>query len=266
MNTADTITIAEITVYNNIAINNLQPRNNPGLRALLSIRNFSVALQKDYDQLLQNEKELYELNKAALLIIEQHGTVTLQQNWKKLVVDINMATTALNDALNTAKEKIEKKEVASEPVLWNEVSLQLKVLKTKFRETVITGYDILPEITHPQWKKEFEQMEKSVVQSIISNVENCRVLMQMIERYTPDVLNKITKIIVDQIPLEFTYEEAATYQKDYYKSLVNFKQEFKEEKNLWDKFLDILAGGTHQPPSERVMLERWIEGKKGELE
>lgn len=266
MNTADTISVAEITVDNNIAINNLQRKNNPGLRALLSIRNFSVALQKDYDQLLQNEKELHELNKTALLIIEQHGTITLQQNWKTLVVEIDMATTALNDALNIAKEKIEKKEVASDPVLWNEVGFQLNVVKTKSRETVITGYDILPENIHPQWENEFEQMEKSVVQSIISNVENCRVLMQMIERYTPDELNKITKIIVDQIPLEFTYEEAATYQKDYYKSLVNFKQEFKEEKNLWDKFLDILAGGTHQPPSERVMLERWIEGEKGELE
>ena len=46
----------------------------------------------------------------------------------------------------------------------------------------------------------------------------------------------------------------------------NFKKEFKEEKNLWDRFLDILAGGTHQPPSERVMLERWIEGEKGDLQ
>jgi len=65
-------------------------------------------------------------------------------------------------------------------------------------------------------------------------------------------LNKITQIIVDQIPLDFTYEEAVEYQKDYYKALVNFKKEFKEEKNLWDTFLDILAGGTHQTPSERL--------------
>ena len=49
------------------------------------------------------------------------------------------------------------------------------------------------------------------------------------------------------------------------RALVNFKKEFKEEKNLWDRFLDILAGGTHQSPSERVMLERWIEGEKGDL-
>ena len=62
MNIVDTITAEEIAVDKSEAISNLQPRNNPGLRALLSIRNFSVALQKDYDQLLQNEYELHELN------------------------------------------------------------------------------------------------------------------------------------------------------------------------------------------------------------
>jgi hypothetical protein len=96
-------------------------------------------------------------------------------------------------------------------------------------------------------------------------VESCRVLLQMIERYTPEELNSITKIIVAKIPLDFSYEEAVEYQNDYYKELVNFKNEFKEEKNLWDKFLDILAGGTHQLPSERVMMERWLDGEKEDL-
>lgn len=35
--------------------------------------------------------------------------------------------------------------------------------------------------------------------------------------------------------------------------------------NLWDTFLDILAGGVHQSPSEHVMMERWIEGEKRDL-
>jgi hypothetical protein len=70
---------------------------------------------------------------------------------------------------------------------------------------------------------------------------------------------------VDQIPLDFNYQEAVDYQTDYYKALINFKKEFKQEKNLWDKFLDILAGGTHQLTSERVMMECWLDGDKEEL-
>ncbi len=90
-------------------------------------------------------------------------------------------------------------------------------------------------------------------------------MLQIIEQYTPDELNAITQIIADHIPLDFTYNEALEYQKDYYKALENFKKEFKEEKNLWDKFLDILAGGKHQSPSERVIMERWLDGEKDNL-
>ena len=54
------------------------------------------------------------------------------------------------------------------------------------------------------------------------------------------------------------------YKKDYFKALVNFKKEFKKDKNLWDKFLDILAGGTHQLPSEGAMMERWLDGEEAE--
>ena len=130
---------------------------------------------------------------------------------------------------------------------------------------VNTGRELLPEAIHPQWENEFVKPGTILLESIVSNVESCRVLLQMIERYSTDELNVIIKLIVDQVPANFTYEEAVEYQNDYYKALLNFKKEFKEEKNLWDKFLDILAGGTHQSPSERVMLERWIEGEKGDL-
>ena len=100
---------------------------------------------------------------------------------------------------------------------------------------------------------------------MLQQVESCRVLLQFIEQYTPDELDAITQIIVDHIPLDFTYNEAIEYQKEYYKALANFRTEFIEEKNLWDKFLDILAGGSHQSPSERVMMERWLEGEKDDL-
>ena len=53
----------------------------------------------------------------------------------------------------------------------------------------------------------------------MDSIDSCRILLQMIEPYTPDELNSITQIIVDQIPLNFTCQEAVDYQTDYYKSL-----------------------------------------------
>lgn len=239
--------------------------HNPGLRALLSIKNFSATLKKDYARLLEIEKELNKVYKDGLKIIEENGSPGAGETWMINVAGVNVAITGLKNILNTGKEKIELSEKEDFPGLWTEMVLHLKALKNRSNEVGISGTTLLPGTVQPQWEKDFLRVEQPLVQQMVLHVESCRVLLQMIERYTPDELNKITKIIVDQIPLDFTYEEAATYQKEYYAALVNFKKEFKEEKNLWDKFLDILAGGTHQSPSERVMLERWIEGEKGDL-
>jgi len=239
--------------------------HNPGLRALLAIKNFNATLENDYGKLLQIENDLAELNNKGLLMIESKSSPEAIAQWKQSLDKLNNAVKAINEALSTAKEKIEQNIKDGFPELWGQLAVHLSALRSNSTDLISTGLLLQPEADYPQWEKEFSKHEIALVQSIISHVESCRVLLQMIERYTPDELNAITKIIVDQIPLDFTYEEAVEYQNDYYKALVNFKKEFKEEKNLWDKFLDILAGGTHQPPSERVMMERWLDGDKGDL-
>lgn len=248
------------------ASNNETVRRNPGLRALLAIRNFSIALEKDFAELLQIEADLEATNNEGLLLIETHGAPGSGEQWKLHLAEVTKSIEGLNQVLTTAKERISLKEKEGLSDLWNQLGLLIQQLTEAAKKLKSSGYVLLPETVYTQWDNEFLHFEQPLVDLVISHVESCRVLMQMTERYTPDELNAITKIIVDQIPPDFTYEEAVVYRRDYFKALVNFKKEFKAQKNLWDKFLDILAGGTHQPPSERVMLERWIEGEKGELE
>ena len=238
---------------------------NPGLRALLSIKNFSATLEKDYSQLIQIENDLKEVNKNGLLIIEENATPGAGEKWKLNVAEMNNAVAAMNDTLDVAKEKITKLEKDNFTALWSQLALHLNAFKDSSKKSGSAGFELLPATAHEPWQKDYLQFEQPLADLVVAHVESCRILLQMIERYTPDELDVITKIIADQVPADFTYEEAVVYQQDYFKALVNFKKEFKEEKNLWDKFLDILAGGTHQPPSERVMLERWIEGEKGDL-
>ena len=239
--------------------------HNPGLRALLSIKNFSITLMKDYEHLLEIEKELEKLNRTGLALIETSTEPGAAESWNLATEAIHKAVTRIREILNTAKENIEHKEANGSAELWQQLGLQIRQLKEEAKNAISTGYKLLPETQFIKWEHEFAHVEEPLVQSLVDHVDSCRVLLQMIEKYSPEELNKITKIIVDQIPPDFTYEETLVYQKDYYKALVNFKNEFKENKNLWDRFLDILAGGTHQSPSERVMFERWIEGEKGDL-
>lgn len=250
---------------NTTASNNSNKSNNPGLRALLSIKKFEATLEEDYTELMKIEKELDELNKNGLLIVEATTSPEATTQWKAIVQEMNTAVSGINDTLIAAKEQLAQKEKNDYQELWKQLTVHVTTFKDNAKKVENTALTLLPEGVHPQWEKEYVKFKTPLVESFVTHVESCRVLLQLIERYTPDELNKITQIIVDNIPVDFTYAEAVEYQHDYYKALVNFKKEFKEEKNLWDKFLDILAGGTHQSPSERVMMERWVDGEKGDL-
>jgi hypothetical protein len=48
---------------------------------------------------------------------------------------------------------------------------------------------------------------------------------------------------------------------------INFQEEANKKDNLWDRFLNLLAGNLpfKQTPQERVMMMRWVNGEKGEL-
>lgn len=265
MKTLEEQTILKTTDDEITILNSGSKSHNPGLRALLAIKNFTATLEKDYSELLKIESDLDELNKKGLLIIEANASPEAIAQWKESLHSVNNAVTGINDALTAAKDKIEQKAKEGFPELWGQLTIHVNELKDNSKNAANTGLDFLHEAVHPKWENEFIKIQVPMVQSMITHVESCRVLLQMIERYTPDELNSISQIIVDQIPLDFTYEEAVEYQNDYYKALINFKKEFRQKKNLWDKFLDILAGGTHQPPSERVMMERWLDGEKGDL-
>lgn len=239
--------------------------HNPGLRALLAIKNFSTTLENDYAELLQIESDLDMLNKKAFLMIESTKSPEIIASWNANLNKVITAITSINETLMTAKEMIEQKTKEGYPELWKQLAVHLLSLKDNSKSAADIGLELMPDTFHLEWEKEYTIIQIPMVQYLVTHVDSCRVLLQMIERYTTDELNTINQIIVDKIPLDFTYQEAIEYQNDYYKALVNFKKEFKEEKNLWDTFLDILAGGTHQSPSERVMMERWLDGEKGDL-
>lgn len=257
--------IKKILEEDSAALNRGTKTHNPGLRALLSIKKISATLEKEYSDLMQVERQLDESFKDGLLIIEANTLPDETARWKAVIREVNKAVSGIHDTLIMAKDKVEQKEKNGYPDLWKELAAHLTVLQENAKDAANSGFKLLPEAIHPLWEREFVKLETPLLESYIMHVDSYRVLMQMIVRYTPDELNAITRMIADHVPEDFTYEEALDYQNDYFKALVNFKNEFKKEKNLWDKFLDILAGGTHQSPSEGVMMERWLNGEEPDL-
>jgi hypothetical protein len=150
----------------------------------------------------------------------------------------------------------------TEPLAYIYFDIYENKLKKVYRFSEKLGYDILPRNAHKHWEKDVCNFEETIMPLIISHADACKLELEMIEKYTPKELDEITQVVVNLIPDDFTFEEADKYEQEYLNAVKELKKEFSKDKNLWDRFLDILAGGTHQSPSERVMMQRWVDGEK----
>jgi hypothetical protein len=245
---------------------NAEPKSyNSGLRALLTFRDRGFVLENHYARILQIETRAKEMGQSALQEVESScppGTFEQLQNALNLITGTVLSMTKL---LNAVKEKIAKNERSDSTELWNRFDKESASLRENFTNLEDLGMALLPEGALIAWQESIHKFRASLLTNIFSYAKACKIELSMIERYTSEEMNKITQIIVDKIPADFSAGEAAEYEQDYLVALKDFKKEFSQEKNLWDKFLDILAGGVHQSPDEHVMMERWIEGEKGTL-
>ena len=238
---------------------------NPKLRALMAIRNLSVVLERNYNQMNEIEQNLDFFNENATLIINERASEDIKKKWINTLKNVKDDISSIKIILNSVKDKIKNKDRSDSSELWHKYEKCIEDVKNGYRLLEEIGYEGLEEDQHIHWKKDICNIEKAILPLIISHAESCRMELEMIEKYTPREIDSMTETILAHIPSEYSFEEAEKYEKDYLKAIDEIKQEFSEKKNLWDRFLDILAGGKHQTPAERVMMKRWLEGQKGEL-
>ena len=125
------------------SVSNEIHQHNPGLKALLSMRNCHITLEKEYEQLLNIEAELAAVNKSGFLQITTLGNADMQANWIDQDDLMNVAITSLNKSLEAEKDKIGKKEVTNFTDLWNSLSADVKKLRESSKKSVSLGFEFL---------------------------------------------------------------------------------------------------------------------------
>ena len=228
---------------------------NPKLRALLSIRSLDHALNRNYQQMKVIEENLDEIYKNAIAVIEANCSKTDQVKWKTSQKEIQDSIASINDVLKLLQKKIEGVDQTDTSLLWKQFNDAENKLKKSFKNSEKLGYEILPENEHKHWEKDICNFEKTILGLIIAHAETCKKELVLIEKYKPKELDDITLLVASQIPEDFTFEDADKYEADYLKAFEEMKIDFRKKKNHWDKFLDLLSGGTNQPPSESEMMQ-----------
>ncbi len=122
----------------------------------------------------------------------------------------------------------------------------------------------IPEENHSEWNKIWESTFErfSAIQDL---AVSSSLHLKMISEYAPEEIEELTETILRNMPKNYTEKDAIQYEKEYMEAYEQLRQEVSQKKNLWDRFLDILAGGAQQSPAQMVMMKRWVDGEKGDL-
>lgn len=235
---------------------------NPQLQTLLSIRDFETSLGTYKDKVQDATQSLIRTYENGVLILEGFAPGDSKKEWTGLLNEVQVHANHVNHYLMIAKEKSEENRDFPFKELWKEFEERLKMLQNSAQKFENLGAKILPAEKKEQWENDIAVFEKDILPEIKLNAQGVRLILQFMAKYTPEQLEKISRIILQTIPEGSTFKDAKDYEAAFLKSMREFQKEFEQQDNLWDSILEILAGGVHPSPSERVMLEKWMDGEE----
>ena len=222
-------------------------------------------MDRNFDQMVEVESKIKRLNNSASGVALNTSNASSVASWKAKLLNINDSIESVKRLLAEGKRRIENKDRSDSSGMWVEFDSVMTKLEKELDDLPQMGVDMLPQIENVEWQREMRDSEGVFLPMVVAYADACRVELLLHEKYSEEELTKINEFISSKTPSEFSVEEAEEYELEYKSAVADFLHEFDHDKNLWDRFLDILAGGTHQMPSERVMLERWIVGEKRDL-
>ncbi|OPC62612.1 hypothetical protein DSC47_10360 [Elizabethkingia miricola] len=234
--------------------------NTSQFAALFYIRNANTILRKDLTDILGALKELENLNKQAKDILSLHCSTEVNQQCENTLSIIGNNLAYVEEQIFYIKENIVEKNRLNSYIFWQQNQYYIEKITIDYKHIETLGFQILPKEEKLYWRINICDIQNEFFTLIIALINVCMGELKYIEAQTPARISNTTSNIMHNIPGNYTLQQAKKYEKEYLKALLIYKTEFNKKRNLWDRLLDILAGGAHQSPKEHVMLDRWING------
>lgn len=236
---------------------------NPVISAIVSIRHLAKAIQYNWSAMESNAEDLETLMRTLNKLVISYGSEHTKEEWIAILQKYYENISSLKAILIHVKAKIKAKDSDGVTDKWNEYELYALAISSNYTQLEAIGEKCLPEVEINNWKTSWTKL-RTIHTNIKNEAAACYLQLKMIEAYTPAEIDTLTQTILKHIPINYSETEAHQYTDEYMDAFEAIKQEASQKKNLWDKFLDLLAGGIEQTPAQRVMMQRWVNGEKGD--
>jgi hypothetical protein len=233
----------------------------PQLKLLMSIHHFSEDLERYIQNVEAATRKMTEAYEKGISILKNSADNENEKNWEGLINQNRVNANQLNQILKLAQDKIRSKQKFDAALEWKEFDNREKDLKNSAHNFEHLGVKLLDEANLVRWESEVSIFDNQIEPAITKNAKAVKLIFQFMNKYSPESLERITQIVNKYVPLNPENVAPKDLETSYLKAVQEFQREFKPQ-NLWDAFLEILAGGVHPSPEERVSLMKQLEGEE----
>lgn len=237
---------------------------NPTIEAVVSIRHFAIAASNNWSSMKALGGVLRTDIEEATAKVNTYASEATRLKWADELKKYNEGRQQLQKIMSSTISKIKEKSTQKLSEEWDGYPEHVAKIEGNYATLKNLGLGSLPENEKENW----ENIWYDIIDThrrIKNEAEACSIQLRLIENHEPEEIDELTDTILKHIPLKYSQEEAHKYSDEYIQAYEAIKKEASQKKNLWDKFLDLLAGGTQQTPAQRVMMQRWVNGEKGDL-
>lgn len=236
---------------------------NPIIEAVVSLRHYAMAVSENWNSMKSIGALINNDMEEATQLIEKYGSNTTRQRWSGELIDYNATKDHLQEIMNFVISKIKAKTTDGISERWNEYPGHVHTMEAYYDSMKNLGRSALPENKKQVWDELWHGI-LGAHEKIGNEAKAIGIQLGLMEECTPEEINELTDTILKHIPIKYSVKEAHKYTGEYMTAYEELKKEAAQKKNLWDRFLDILAGDTQQTPPQRVMMKRWVDGEKGD--
>ena len=240
--------------------------NNKNLETLIKLRHLSEGLNSNWASLNSAKTRVNQLLDEANNIVKMFGSEIGKINFQEDANSIDLLKDKIQSHLAYFKNKIESRSSSDSSAMFKEFQLSTESISSLFAKIGKYPDNHFTGLSSADWFGIW-----AVIQSNIYTVQgighSAFIQLQIFEKFNKQEIDDLSNEIVKYMPQSYHIEDAIQYKKEYLTALAQMKEEADKKDNLWDRFLNLLAGNLpfKQTPQERVMMMRWVNGEKGEL-
>ena len=235
-------------------------------RTAVKLRHLVKAINSNWEQLGEIGKNVRASLANAGAFVAANGNAGIVERFDRSLAVMNTDINGVEELLKTASTAVKQNKAINATFNWKTLQAHLDSVEEQFNASKDLPAEGFARNSAKDWK-DIWKVVGSNLDIVRGMAASAYVKARMITDLSKEEMNDLTRAIVKHIPANYSLVEADKYAGEYIEAMEQIKEEAGKKDNLWDRFLNILAGMVpfEQSPAERVMMQRWINGERGDL-